>query len=92
MHATASHKRACVLFFLRRGAVLPLVAALSFLVSRACPAADVFIGRVQVEPAPMHNIDLLVEDLDSGARWLRAAATENYDYQMGMRQVRAAGI
>lgn len=46
-----------------------------------------FIGRVQVEPAPMHNVDFLVEDLDSGARWLRAAATENYDYQLGMRQV-----
>ena len=49
--------------------------------------ADVFIGRVQVEPAPMHNIDFLIQDLDSGAQWLRAAATENYDYQMGMRQV-----
>jgi len=26
-------------------------------------------------------------DLDSGARWLKAATTENYDYNMGMRQI-----
>jgi hypothetical protein len=28
-----------------------------------------------------------VKDLDSDARWLRAAATENYDYNLGMRQI-----
>ena len=35
----------------------------------------------------MHNIDFTAADLDSGAKWLRAAATENYDYNLGMRQI-----
>lgn len=48
---------------------------------------DVFIGRVQITPSPMHNIDFCANDLDSGARWLKAATTENYDYNMGMRQI-----
>lgn len=28
-----------------------------------------------------------MSDLDSAARWLKAAATENYDYNLGMRQI-----
>ncbi|EKX46774.1 hypothetical protein GUITHDRAFT_107547 [Guillardia theta CCMP2712] len=51
---------------------------------------DVFIGRTQVQPAPMRNVDFPLSDIDSAAPWLRRAATENYEYGLAMREVKDA--
>lgn len=51
---------------------------------------DVYIGRTAVQPPPMRNVDLRVEETSSSADWLRRAATENYDYSLGMRQIHDA--
>lgn len=67
---------------------------------------QVFIGRTQVQPAPMRNVDFPLSDIDSAAPWLRweagwttplgtdgllrRAATENYEYGLAMREVKDA--
>eukprot|EP00960_Hanusia_phi_P065706 766192-Hanusia_phi.AAC.2 len=38
----------------------------------------------------MHNVDFPLADMDSGAPWLRRAATENYEYGLAMREVKDA--
>jgi hypothetical protein len=49
---------------------------------------DVYVGRVQCQPSPMYNIDFTVKDLDSSAAWMKRAAAENYDYGLGMAELR----
>ncbi|KAJ1488670.1 hypothetical protein T484DRAFT_1938693 [Baffinella frigidus] len=51
---------------------------------------DIFIGRTQINPSPMRNVDFPLKDLDSSAQWLSRAAAENYEYGMDMRQLKDA--
>jgi len=51
---------------------------------------DVYLSRTQTVPSPMKNVDFTLAEMESSAEWLKRAATENYDYGLGMRQVRDA--
>mmetsp|Transcript_36940 Transcript_36940/g.72098 ORF Transcript_36940/g.72098 Transcript_36940/m.72098 type:complete len:338 (+) Transcript_36940:70-1083(+) len=49
---------------------------------------DVYVGRTRVQPAPMTNVDFALSDMDSSAPWMKRAAGENYDYGLGMAEIR----
>mmetsp|Transcript_9691 Transcript_9691/g.23385 ORF Transcript_9691/g.23385 Transcript_9691/m.23385 type:complete len:289 (+) Transcript_9691:2-868(+) len=49
---------------------------------------DVYVGRTKCNPAPMRNIDFTLSDMDSSSPWLKRAAAENYDYGLGMAEIR----
>uniref|UniRef100_A0A7S0VYS5 CS domain-containing protein n=1 Tax=Hemiselmis tepida TaxID=464990 RepID=A0A7S0VYS5_9CRYP len=49
---------------------------------------DVFVGRTKCQPAPMRNIDFTLADMDSSSPWLKRASAENYDYGLGMAEIR----
>jgi len=51
---------------------------------------DMFVGAVQSEPSPMHNVDFHVRDLDSSADWLRSAQSENFAHDQSMKQLQDA--
>mmetsp|Transcript_54637 Transcript_54637/g.111565 ORF Transcript_54637/g.111565 Transcript_54637/m.111565 type:complete len:338 (-) Transcript_54637:502-1515(-) len=51
---------------------------------------DVFVSRTQTLPSPMRNVDFTAAELASDAPWIQRAAAENYDYGLGMREVRDA--
>ena len=51
---------------------------------------DMFVGAVQSEPSPMHNVDFFVRDLDSSAAWLRNAQSENFAHNQSMQQLQDA--
>ena len=51
---------------------------------------DLYVGAIQAEPSPTHNVDFTVDDLDSQSAWLRAASAENVAHDQAMRQLQDA--
>jgi hypothetical protein len=45
---------------------------------------DIFIGRVCIDPTPMHNVSFSKSELDSGSPFITSASSENAQYQMAM--------
>jgi hypothetical protein len=45
---------------------------------------DIFVGRVCVEPSPMHAVNFELKELDSGSIWIQSAPSENAQYQQAM--------
>ena len=45
---------------------------------------DIFIGRVCIDPTPMHNVNFSMSELDSGSAFIASAPSENAQYQMAM--------
>lgn len=51
---------------------------------------DIFVGRVCVNPTPMHSVSFALSELDSGSVWLASAPSENAQYHMAMGEYNKA--